>query len=85
MLPTGSSRSLLVVAIRIGAFGAAPVREKLTRRVARVQRITSCGPRESEKMASLASTELRHVQLPAVIGLARQSAGAVGGGAMAAT
>ena len=41
MLPSGSCRSLLVVATRIGCAGAAPAREKLTRRVARVQRITA--------------------------------------------
>ena len=44
MLPGGSCRSLLVVATRIGCAGAAPVREKLTRRVARVQRITKLDP-----------------------------------------
>jgi hypothetical protein len=61
MLPGGSWRWLLVVAMRIGAAGADPTREKLTRRVARVQRITSWMPRESENQASLASAEPRHV------------------------
>jgi hypothetical protein len=81
MLPVGSWRSLLVVATRIGAVGTAPVREKLTRRVARMQRMMSWGPRESEKMDSLASGVLRQVQVPALSGRVRQSAGAACGGA----
>ncbi len=75
MLPGGSCRSLLVVAIRIRCAGAAPDRENVIRRVARVQRITSCTPRESENIASLASGALRQLHTPAVVARVRQSAG----------
>ena len=70
----GSVRSPLLVRTTRGAPLMAPVRVRLTRRLATVQRSANCAPRTSVNTASLPPGTARQIQLPPATGTARQSA-----------